>query len=127
MKIELFTICDGAFNYNGKLTIVGVTDGFKVHAIPIKISLSLAMRILIEMGECVIGPLKIILLDPQKKRIPVEITSDINVSAVTETSHISLATTIQGVPIEKEGIYSIIVQIKDQQLGEYSFFVKRNK
>lgn len=45
MDIRVFTLCDGAYNYNGKLTIVGTVDHIKVSKIPTLASIGLAVKI----------------------------------------------------------------------------------
>lgn len=45
MDIRVFTLCDGAFNYNGKLTIVGTVDHIKVPKVPVVASIGLAVKI----------------------------------------------------------------------------------
>ncbi len=50
MEVRVFTLCDGAFNYNGKLTIVGTVDNIKVPKVPVLASIGLAVKI--SLGEC---------------------------------------------------------------------------
>lgn len=45
MDIRVFTLCDGAYNYNGKLTIVGTVDHIKVPKVPTVGSIALAVKI----------------------------------------------------------------------------------
>lgn len=45
MDIRVFTLCDGAFNYNGKLTIVGTVDHIKVPKVPVIARIALAVKI----------------------------------------------------------------------------------
>ena len=44
MVIELFTLSDGAFNYNGKLTIVGALTTINLESLPSRVKTALAMR-----------------------------------------------------------------------------------
>lgn len=45
MDVRVFTLCDGAYNYNGKLTIVGTVDHIKVPKVPAIASIALAVKI----------------------------------------------------------------------------------
>ena len=45
MDIRVFTLCDGAYNYNGKLTIVGTVDHIKVSKVPAIASIGLALKV----------------------------------------------------------------------------------
>lgn len=125
MKIELFTLCDGAFNYNGKLTIVGALDGIRVHQVPSKETLNIAMKLLAQKNESVNSILTINIFNPDGTKIPSQISCKINIEPKDEISHISLAAVIQGVPFNQEGIYTIKVLLDQNQLDEYTFFVKR--
>lgn len=45
MNIRLFTLCDGAYNYNGKLTIVGTIDNIKVLKFPAVVNFGIAIKV----------------------------------------------------------------------------------
>lgn len=51
MKVQIFTLCDGAYNYNGKLTIVGTIDNIKVPKVPSIASVGLAVKLLFPQEE----------------------------------------------------------------------------
>jgi len=51
MEIRVFTLCDGAYNYNGKLTIVGTVDNIKVPKIPTLTSVGIAAKIALSPNE----------------------------------------------------------------------------
>ena len=125
MKIELFTLCDGAFNYNGKLTIVGTIDGIRVHQIPSKETLNIAMKLLAQKNEAVNSDLVIDIYNPDGIKIPSQVSCRINIEPKEEISHISLAAVVQGVPFNQEGVYTINVSLGQEKLEEYTFFVKR--
>lgn len=48
MELRVFTLCDGAYNYNGKLTIVGTADNLKVPKVPVLASIGLAVKIIVD-------------------------------------------------------------------------------
>ena len=125
MKIELFTLCDGAYNYNGKLTIVGTKEGFFVHSFPEKVSFNIAMKFLITPGQVVEKKLRLQFNDPENKLMPARLECNISAPFSKEESHISLAASIQGVPLEKDGVYKVAVLLDEEVLNEYNFFVKK--
>ena len=45
MDLDIFTLCDGAYNYNGKLTLVGTYDQIVINNIPQTFRSSLAVKI----------------------------------------------------------------------------------
>ena len=51
MKIEFFTFCDGAYNYDGRLTIVGTYDDIKAQSFPWKTNMSFALKLLVSNDE----------------------------------------------------------------------------
>ncbi|MBP5540241.1 MAG: hypothetical protein J6X88_01200 [Bacteroidales bacterium] len=51
MEVRVFTLCDGAYNYNGKLTIVGTIDNIKVPKTPVITSVGLAIKIALTANE----------------------------------------------------------------------------
>ena len=127
MKITLFTFCDGAYNYNGKLTIVGAKDGFHVRSLPEKVSFNIALKFVVLPHEILKGKLYIQFVDPESKFLPAKIECEIDVSSQDENNYISLAASMSGVPLEKEGLYKAIVSMETKACGEYDFFVKKDK
>ena len=45
MEIDIFALCDGAYNYNGKLTLVGTYDQIVLNSVPQSFRSSLAVKI----------------------------------------------------------------------------------
>ena len=51
MDIRVFTLCDGAYNYNSKLTVVGTVDNLKVAKIPCIANVGLAIKVVFPLSE----------------------------------------------------------------------------
>ena len=126
MVIELFTLSDGAFNYNGKLTIVGALTTINIDNLPARVKLSIAMRIRVyseDMGE---KPMVISFISPDQKKLPVDISVNLDIKETPEpVSYITFAAEVQGLPLDSEGVYQIEVYIQDEKVGEYPFNVKK--
>ena len=126
MVIELFTLSDGAFNYNGKLTIVGALTTINIDNLPARVKLSIAMRIRVyseDMGE---KPMVISFISPDQKKLPVDISVNLDIKETPEpVSYITFAAELQGLPLDSEGVYQIEVYIQDEKVGEYPFNVKK--
>lgn len=45
MKVELFTLCEGAFNHQGRLTIVDTLDKLSASKFPCKFNLGIALKL----------------------------------------------------------------------------------
>lgn len=128
MTIELFSLCDGAYNYNGKLTIVGTLNGIAVPQLPAQIKVSLAMRM--RVGREDVGEKKMLIhfVNPEGKNLPVELAVKLNIVPTEEPeSYITFAADIQGLPLEKEGHYRVNVSIDGEQIGDYPFNVQIKK
>lgn len=128
MKIELFSLCDGAYNYNGKLTIVGTLNGIAVPQLPAQIKVSLAMRMRVSQRD--VGEKKMLIhfIDPDGKNLPVELAVNLNIVPTEEQeSYITFAAEIQGLPLEKAGHHSVNVSIDSEQIGNYPFNVQIKK
>lgn len=128
MTIELFSLCDGAYNYNGKLTIVGTLNGIAVPQLPAQIKVSLAMRMRVgheDQGE---KNMIIHFVNPDGNNLPVELAVKLNIVPTEEPeSYITFAADIQGLPLEKEGHYSVDISIDDKPIGNYPFNVQIKK
>lgn len=127
MTIELFTLCDGAYNYNDKLTIVGSWTSIGVNEAPAKIPVGVAMRVRIEVGEKGKKELRIQFLNPNKSIIPAEIVASLDVKQSKEIAYINLAATVQGFPISQVGQHFVKVLIDDNVIAEYPFVVEMKK
>lgn len=123
MKVELFTLCDGAYNYNGKLTIVGTLDGINVHALPSQVNFGIALKLRQEEIDTGDRKLSLHFVEPNGVEIPAEISMNLALSEHQKDSHISAAVNIQGLPLKNEGEYNIKVNLDQITIGEYRFFV----
>lgn len=128
MTIELFSLCDGAYNYNGKLTIVGTLNGIAVPQLPAQIKVSLAMRM--RVGREDVGEKKMLIhfVTPEGNNLPVELAVKLNIVPTEEPeSYITFAADIQGLLLEREGHYRVNISIDGEQIGDYPFNVQIKK
>lgn len=121
MTIELFTLCDGAYNYNGKLTIVGSLTSVSVGELPAKLQMSIAMRIRVEAEEKGNCQLKIQFVNPDGTVIPADLVINTELDSSEKISYLAIAATIQGLRIEQAGNHVVRVTIGDNIVGEYPF------
>lgn len=124
MRIDLFTLCDGVFNYNGKLTIVGAIDGYHVHSFPARETVNIAMKFVADPAEAVDEKLFFKIIDPQHNDLPACVICDIKLEPINEISHLSLAATIQGIEFKQEGEHQLCVYLGRNKLSSFSFYVK---
>lgn len=127
MTIEFFTLCDGAYNYNDKLTIVGSWTSIGVNEIPTKTPVGIAMRVRVEAGEKGKKEMRIQFLNPDSSVVPTDIVASLEVKPSKEVAYINLAATIQGLPISQVGQHIVKVAIDGHVVAEYPFVVEMKK
>ena len=127
MTIELFTLCDGAYNYNDKLTIVGSWTSISVNEIPAKIPVGVAMRIRIEAKEKGKKEMKIHFLNPDGTKVPTDIAVSLDIKQAKEITYINLAAMVQGFPVTQVGQYVVKVISDNDVIEEYPFVVEMKK
>lgn len=121
MKVELYALCQGAFNNNGQLTIVNTVDNFGVPAFPARISFGLALKFYIlpeEEGEKV---LSISILDEDNKSIIPPFPANMHIERLDRASHIAIALNLQNVLFEKSGKYDVHLELDGERLDNYAF------
>lgn len=125
MKVELYALCQGAYNSNGQLTIVNTIDNFGVSSFPARISFGLALKFYIipeEEGEKV---LSISILDKDKKSIIPPIPANIHIERLDHASHIAIALNLQNVLFEKSGKYDVHLELDGNRLDNFAFEVEQ--
>ena len=123
MRIELFTLCDGAYNYNGKMTIVGSLTSLGVPKVPVNVQLGLALRIMVEPEESGMKNITIRFLNPDGSTLSADLTAQIDVKPKEEKSYISLAANVQNLPLSQLGEHTIKIMMNDEVLSDYKIRV----
>lgn len=129
MTIELFTLCDGAYNYNGKMTIVGTITHKYVPQVPTNVQLGLAIKIKVAPKESGTKQMMIRFVNPDGTDIPADLKLQLNLESRKETSYISLAANVQNFPLTQLGEHTIKILMDDSLLSVYHINVikKDNK
>lgn len=123
MELKIFTFCQGAFNDDGKLTIVGTFDDYFVSQFPATISFGLAIKLGLNEREGGEKHISIKFLDPEGKEFLSAMTATVQVPE-NIASNIAFATNIQGVRFEMAGKYRCQLFIDDTLIREQSLEVK---
>ncbi len=121
MKVELYALCQGAFNSNGQLTIVNTIDNFVVPTFPARVSFGLALKLYIlpeEEGE---KSLSISILNKENKSIIPPIPASLHVERLGKASHIAIALNLQNVLFEKPGAYDVHLELDGERLDNFAF------
>lgn len=123
MKVELFTLCEGAFNTNGRLTIVNTFEDIVSNQYPWRSQLGMALKLGFlkdEMGEY---DIKVSILPESGGQPMHEISAHLSYKQSVQASdvHLAMATNIQGVVIPAAGIYKVDIRINDNLLQSFPF------
>ena len=125
MKVELYALCQGAFNSNGQLTIVNTIDNFVVPTFPARISFGLALKLYIlpeEEGE---KTLSISILDKENKSVITPIVANLHIEYLGKASHIAIALNLQNVLFEKSGAYDVHLELDGERLDNFAFEIEQ--
>lgn len=115
MNIRLFTLCDGAHNYNGRLTVVGTTDNVRVQNVPSKLNIGLAIKVSFPPSEYGEKKLIIKVCDNEGTDVMPEIALPSTIASARdgEEARLVLAGNLHGINITKEGWYYVKMYIND--------------
>lgn len=125
MKVELYALCQGAYNNKGQLTIVNTVDNFGVQAFPARISFGLALKLYIlpeEEGEKI---LSISILNGDGKSIIPPIPTNLHIERLEKASHIALALNLQNVLFETPGKYIVHLELDGSRLDNFAFEIEQ--
>lgn len=123
MKIELFTLCEGAFNTNGRLTIVNTFEDIVSEQYPWRGQLGLALKILFSREESGGFDICVWIKAVNDTKPLHEIKGHLEIKHNGEGKDVRLAmcTNIQGVVLTNPGDYEVVVLVNDKVLQAYPF------
>lgn len=109
MEVRIFTLCDGAFNYKGKLTIVGTTDNIKVAKVPSNIDISLAVKLSFSSEEKGEKKIKLRFIKPDGSLLMPELPMGTNLKELKkgEVGYLAFAGSFHSINIQNIGDYEI--------------------
>ena len=112
MEVRVFTLCDGAYNYNGKLTIVGTVDHIKLPKVPVVATIGVAAKIVFDNTEAGEKRVSLSFVDDSDSPIipPIEFTTRVDSDGF---GNFVLAGNINGLDIKKYGNYKVVLRIDD--------------
>lgn len=128
MEIEIFTMCDYAADYGGKLVINGTFDVINTKQLPaIHPSLSIATRIRFGESEFVKHKFKIRFIDQDGKELLKNIEGEFkpNPPKIGDHSTVNFVMNIGNAKFEKAGRYSVELYINDEWKRGLNFQVNK--
>lgn len=127
MKLNLFAICEGAFNHNGHLTIVNTKDFINCEKFPHRADqLGLAIRLEFNASEEGEHPFELGFVDPVGTYTTMA-KSPINVQKAEQNTLFCLAANLSGFIFTHPGIYKFVIKVDDKEIGCEEFMLKLTK
>ena len=123
MKVELFTLCEGAFNTNGRLTIVNTFEDIVSNQYPWRGQLGMALKVFVSKEEAGEHDLKLSIESAVGNQKLHEMNAHMNFPTGEKAKdiHVALATNIQGIILQAPGEYKVIVEMDGSALHLYQF------
>ena len=124
MKTILFTLCDGAYNYDGRLTVVGTFDQIRMLSIPGTARTSFALKFLIPETELAQkAEIRIEFRDVNNNPISESITKSIPIPDTQKGYiHLAMAGSIQ-LNVAEAGKHRMLCFIDNRQVEELEFAI----
>lgn len=123
MRVELFTLCEGAFNTNGRLTIVNTFEDIVSEQYPWRGQIGMALKILFPREEAGGFDLSVQIKAKDIEQPLHEIKGhlDINHQGEGNDVHLAMCSNIQGVVLTKPGDYEVVIIVNGNILQVFPF------
>lgn len=124
MKLNLFSICEGAFNNQGRLTIVNTYDMISASSFPLKMSLGIAMTIAFDKND---GGKHMIVLHIINKKNDVEIAkmeSEVSIPHDENGGFLNFVSNVNGFMFPEAGDFNFDLTVDGKSIGGYVMKVK---
>lgn len=127
MEIEVFALCDGAFNYGGKLTVVGTYDRLNIPTVPSSARVSLAVKLNFDDNEVRSGSIiKLSFKDSLGNLVSGDITHTVGaLNDNTSIRHIAMAVN-SDLNISVEGVHTVELYLNDTLMLRKDFTIAVN-
>jgi hypothetical protein len=128
MEIEVFTLCDAAADYLGRLSILGVFDTIFAANLPaLHPQCAVALRIRFSKVEEGKHSLALHIVDNDGKMIIPPLNGEFGIQLTGNDRHgaINLVLNLQGLPFNRYGEYAINLAIDSHELDSLPFWVKQ--
>lgn len=128
MEIEIFTLCDAAADYQGRLSILGVFDTIFTANLPAAHPhCAVALRIRFSKIEEGKHSLALHIVDSDGKMIVPPLNGEFGIQLAGDgvEGAINLVLNLQGLTFSSYGEYAVNLAIDSQKLDSLPFWVKR--
>lgn len=113
MKVKLFTLCEGAFNTNGRLTIVNTFEDIVSNQYPWRGQLGMALKVFVSKEEAGEHDLRISIEAGTGNQKLHEMNAHLSFPTGDKANdtHVAMATNIQGILIQAPGEYKVTIEV----------------
>lgn len=128
MDIEVFTICDSASDYAGRLCLLGVFDAFMTPQVPyVHPHCTVAVRIRVAQVEQGDHRLTLHIVDDDGNMIapPLEGGFNVVVPPNERSAKINLVLNLEGLQLNRYGHFEINFAVDGHAMGTVSFVVRQ--
>ena len=128
MDIEVFTLCDAAADYQGRLNILGIFDTIFAANLPaLHPQCAVALRIRFSKVEEGKHSLTLHIVDNDGNMIipPLNGEFGIQLAGNDRQGAINLVLNLQGLPFSRYGEYAVNLVIDNRELDSLPFWIKR--
>lgn len=127
MDTEIFCLCDGAYNYNGRLTIVGTYDQLILQTVPQNARISIAVKLNIPRDRINNGSRVVLSFkDPNGNAVAGDIVNEVsNIPQNADMIHLAMAANID-LNVADVGVYKVELSINNELLKTKMFPIVRN-
>ena len=123
MEVELFNICEGAFNHGGRLTLVEVFDRIHVDHVPLEIACGVAIKLFFSKQDAGQHMLTIKVYHTDSPKVIAQYSSNVNVPGDEEDGRLAAAINIRGFKLPFDGKYRISLEVDGVVMKDNCFIV----
>lgn len=127
MKLDIFAICEGAFNSNSRLTVVNVYDYINVVSFPVKVSLGVAIKITFRPDEAGDKNILLSIINREKNQEIAKMEAQTKVPHDKDDVILNLASNVQGFSFPEPGKYDFKMYLDGVEIGVTTVHVKPQK
>lgn len=125
MKLELFAICEGAFNNNGRLTIVNTYDYVNVAEFPVKLSIGVAIKLRFSKEEYGEKTFVLNIVNREKNQTFAKMEAKTIVPQANEEVILNLASNVQNFAFQEPGMYDFNLTYEGNEIGSTSIHIRK--
>ena len=128
MNVEIFSLCDGTHNIQGKLSLIGAFDSIKVKEVPfVHPHCAIALRLRFSKAENGRHSIKVDMFDKDGKRMGPELDGGVVVKIPKEkrSTSVNLCLGINNLKVEKFGRYKINLLIDGKKVASLPLAIEK--